>query len=87
MNIGIMAMMQEVIDRQNAEQQQMMDEIRRLRTENDTLRAERKTLWKQVPADEGTMMTYAAVHVVRWRPEFGEPACGFIQADREDGDA
>lgn len=60
-------------------------EVARLRAENERLRAERKTLWKQVPADEGTLMTYAAVHVVRWRLEFGEPACGFIQADREDG--
>lgn len=57
--------------------------VRALKKRVAELEAERLALWRQVPANEGTVMTYAAVHVVRWRPEFGEPACGFIQADRE----
>lgn len=40
MNIGLMAMMQEVIDRQNAELEQAMDEIKSLRIEIDELKQE-----------------------------------------------
>ncbi len=46
----------------------------------DELEAERKTLWRKTDARDGTLMTYAAIYVTRWRPEWGEPQCGFIQA-------
>ena len=36
-------------------------------------------LYKQVPVDEETPVQYAAVYVTRWKPQWGEPACLFVE--------
>lgn len=42
------------------------------------------TYYKQVELTEGTPVIFVGVHVLRWRPEWGEPSVGFMEADEID---
>lgn len=38
-------------------------------------------LYKRVELNEGELVQYVGVYVLRWRPEMGEPEAGFVQID------
>lgn len=42
-------------------------------------------MWKLIePLEDGVPVVFVGVHALRWRPEWGEPRVGFIQADDND---
>jgi len=38
-------------------------------------------LYRKVELEEDTLVQYLAVYVTKWRPEWGEPSCGFVDAE------
>jgi hypothetical protein len=40
-------------------------------------------LYKEVGVKEGTVVQYVGVHVLCWKPEWGEPTVGFVEVDPE----
>jgi len=41
-------------------------------------------LYKAIEPDDGAMAIFAAVHLVRWRREWGEPKLLFVEAEPAD---
>lgn len=38
-------------------------------------------MYKKVELDEGTPVQYVGMYILRWKPEWGKPEVGFVEAD------